>query len=185
MLTKHETRCYDAQLIGRFEEYILKHHQSWFKFAKKAGHGVKKIHDLLLVTGCDVTADYSMFAFSQNDRELNIEFEISTSKAVSASATWGRWRCHSPHVHRNCGPRRAGEVDDTPALDQCVFIRALRVYRRPFPRLRAAAAPQDLGSPEPPEEGSAASAVWEDCEQDDGQHSLHPPFLPFYSCFSQ
>lgn len=178
LVTKYETQCQDAQLMKRFKDYILAHHRSWLRFARDKGHDVEGIEKLLLVTGHDSTADFSMLAFSHNNQRRTVEFELGAANIASASASWGRWKYHFPRVHEHSGPRRDGSpaVDETGEVvqDQCVFVRALRIYRRAkffSPKaLQAAAGYHDPGSQPPPEDTNAASVYSIPPESDAGEH---------------
>lgn len=159
LLTKHDTICEDAQLMKRFKDYILKHHRSWLQFARDKGHDVEDTEQLLLVTGHDSTADFSMLAFAQNNQRRKVEFELSVPNVASASASWGRWKYQFPRVHEHHGPYRPASLPrlsvQEVVRDQCIFVRAFRVYRRwkllPS-RIKAAAGPANPGLDPPPEE---------------------------------
>lgn len=109
-----------------------------------------------------------MLAFSQNNERRKLEFQLSGSDIVSSSASWGRWKYQSSRVYEHCGPRSANLPSATSSTtettyDQCVFIRALRVYRRnkllPLRILKAAADHWNLDPGFPPEDGAAVTTA--------------------------
>lgn len=161
LVTKHKTFRDNAERIDHFKQYILRNYKAWSIFAGEQGHGID-VEDLILVTGRDMTEDFSMVAFSQNEGRIEMQFEAGASKLGSASfSAWGSWLCELP-VFENWGPQERvphvpnesnadvgyGMESDTPKYQQCVFLRGYRIYRmaRIFPRvLRAGAGPHDLG----------------------------------------
>ncbi|PSR94669.1 hypothetical protein PHLCEN_2v4401 [Hermanssonia centrifuga] len=153
LATKYETRCVDAQQLGTFRKYILAHYKSWFQFANcpDHDHGID-VEDLLFVTGCDMTADFSMLAFKHNKEGQQVRFELGAASIASASASWGTWQCQSPLTYENWGPQTleddAGVPLDGQKYDQCIFLRAFGVARRAWilPKvIKANAGPHDPG----------------------------------------
>ena len=98
LVTKHLTQCEDVQLAGNFEKYTKDHYDSWVTFARETGHGsdIKPV----LVTGVDITRDFAMISYSNNDDNLTSEF---TTSAPGVGSVWGTWRTPGS-VHTNCGP---------------------------------------------------------------------------------
>ena len=144
-----------------FEEYTKKHYDSWVKFSSKHGSDVKPI----IIAGVDMTRDFAMIAYANNNAQLSSEFTISVPLAASASASvWGTWRTDGL-VHTNCGPQvcTPPPSPDTSVLlpagpahadtiqteyNQCVFVRYYTVRKRAliFPKvIKGAAGPHDLG----------------------------------------
>ena len=160
LVTKYPTYKEDVQREQIFEEYTKRHYDSWVAFAREIGYGndVKPV----LVTGVDMTRDFTMMSYSDNDDDLTAEF---TTSAPGVASAWGTWRTTGV-VHTSCGPQPchppspAQTVDSTSSgnsgmeivsdeYNQCVFIRYYTVRKRAlvFPTvIRAAAGPHDLGS---------------------------------------
>ena len=167
-MTKHLTHGEDIQRERTFEEYTKQHFDSWVAFARETGHGndVKPV----LVTGVDMTRDFAMISYSDNDGDvLTVEF---TTSAPGASA-WGTWQT-TGMVYTNRGPQlrrpppptqitdpmSSGDSHTETVLDednQCVFVRYYTVRKRlGIPRvIRAAAGPHDLGPGDRNDEGSS------------------------------
>lgn len=132
LVTKHETFCRDAQLRGRFAKFIINHHKEWVKFANEVGHGVDP-EELILVTGCDMTSEFSMLAFAKNERERQITLEVNTGAVQLGGANLGlrTLSAHSPLIFRNRGPYLSpGQETVDMQNSQCVFVRGYRLYRR-------------------------------------------------------
>lgn len=181
LVTKHSTYRSDAQLDGRFKKYIIRNFRSWEAFAIASGHDVA-VEDLILVTGVDMTADFSMLAFRECDDQLSVSFKgYAHGVASLGMSAWGSWVCEYP-VFENWGPQktqpetssssssRAQEgSSESPEYKQCVFLRGYRVYRRAriFPSaLKAGAGPHDLGSGDKHDtEDSACAANYDSDEQ--------------------
>ena len=161
MVTKFPTYREDAQHRSVFEEYTKKHYDSWVKFSSKHGSDVKPV----IIAGVDMTRDFAMISYANNNAQLSSEFTISVPLAASASASvWGTWRTDGL-VHTNCGPQvcTPPPSSDTSVLlptgsaradtirreyNQCVFIRYYTVRKRAlmFPKvIKGAAGPHDLG----------------------------------------
>jgi len=158
LVTKYRTYREDVQLAGNFEKYTKNHYDSWVTFARETGHGsdIKPI----LVTGVDMTKDFAMMSYSNNDDTLTSEF---TTSAPGVGSVWGTWRT-SGSVYTNCGPHLSCPPSPTQTVDstspgtdhaettpdecnQCVFVRYYTVRKRlGIPRvIKAAAGPHDLG----------------------------------------
>jgi len=158
LLTKYSTYREDVQLEGNFEGYTKENYESWVAFARERGHpsNIKPV----LVTGVDVTRDFSMMAYSNNGNGLVVEFRIS---APGVAPPWGTW-LKAGLVYTNCGPHPRYPPSATQAADlasssgshtvtvadeytQCVFVRYYTVRKRlRIPRvIKAAADPHDLG----------------------------------------
>ena len=139
LITKDYTHREDVQREGTFKRYTKRHYDSWVTFAQERGHGggVRPI----LVTGVDLTKEFAMFAYSDNQTPLECEFSVHgpTFGSASVSPTWGSWRTRGL-VHTNCGPnstwgnRSSDEsaVPKTNEYDQCVFIRYYTVRKNAF-----------------------------------------------------
>lgn len=156
LLTGHPTYREDVQLGRTFEEYTKAHYDSWVTFARERGHpdDIKPI----LVTGVDMTREFAMLSYSNEDEELMAEFTIS---APGISSPWGTWRTPGV-IHTNCGPQLCRPPPARPAgatssgdshtetvsdeYNQCVFVRYYTVRKRlGIPRvIKAAAGPHNL-----------------------------------------
>lgn len=162
LVTKHRTYREDITHRAVFGLYTKEHYDSWIKFSLKHGSDIKPI----LVTGVDLTRDFAMIAYSDNNASLSSEFTISVPLAASVSASvWGTWRTEGL-VHTNCGPQvctpptstnmsvipSTGSAQADPTRDgynQCLFIRGYTMRKRVpgFPGLvlKGQAGPHDLG----------------------------------------
>ena len=160
LLTKHLTHREDIQRERTFEEYTKEHYDSWVAFARETGHGndIKPV----LVTGVDMTRDFAMMSYSNNDGGPGLTAEFTTS-APDAPA-WGTWQTTGV-AHTNCGPQpyrllsptraaystssgNSHPETDSDEYTQCVFIRYYTMRKRlGIPRvIKAAAGPHDLSS---------------------------------------
>ena len=148
LLTKYPTYREDIQRERTFEEYTKEHYDSWVAFARERGHpnDVKPV----LVTGVDLTRDFAMLSYSNDDDDLRAQFTASDLGVVSP---WGTWDVPGA-VDTNCGPQLCRPpsgyshmVTISDEYDQCVFVRYYTLRRRlGIPRvIRAAAGPHDIG----------------------------------------
>jgi len=147
LLTKHPTYREDVQRERTFEEYTKEHYDSWVAFARERGHpnDVKPV----LVTGVDMTRDFAMLSYSNDDGDLRAQFTASDPGVVSP---WGTWDVPGM-VDTNCGPQLCRPPSDCSHVgtvsneyDQCIFVRYYTMRRRlGIPRvIRAAAGPHDI-----------------------------------------
>jgi hypothetical protein len=165
-VTKYKTYKEDTLLESAFEAYTKRHYETWVKFArdKQYGNDIQPV----LVSGFDMTRDFAMAAYSNEDTSLEADLTITVPTLASASASiWVAWRTRcSPHT--NYGPQhcipplreqaadpsssRLAEAGSIPnGFNQSVFIRYYTMRPRKlmpmFPKvIRAGAGPHDLGS---------------------------------------
>ena len=186
LLTKHETYSEDIQRERTFEEYTKEHYGSWVAFARETGHGndIKPV----LVTGVDMTRDFAMISYSNNDGDLASEFSISVPGVASA---WGIWRTTGV-IYKNCGPqprrpRYLAQTADLTSSDsshtettldefnQCVFVRYYTMRKRlGIPRvIKAAAGPHDLS---PGDRDDEESPLEVQCNSDSGSDTVSSLF---------
>lgn len=137
LATKYQTHRMDALVDCAFEKYTKRHYQSWVRFACDKGIG-NDVHPVL-VSGFDLTRDFAMVAYSDDNSSLGADLTIAVPTPASASTPpWGTWhtRC-SPHTnegpleHNLLPPERAAEpppqsveAGNIPReFNQCVFLR--------------------------------------------------------------
>jgi hypothetical protein len=185
-MTKHQTYREDLQLDRFLKHSFTKHYRSWLAFAHEQGHDVQ-LADLILVTGVDLTKDFSMLAFEHAGADFSAEFKVDAPQVMSASASaWGSWRTMTS-VHKNWGPQEllppslarltipAAAHQDQPGtiLDdycQCVFVRGYRMRERRllWPKvMKAAAEPRDGDDGDTDRERENPDLGHEHLEEDD------------------
>lgn len=118
LVTRHKTHRKDSpgDLERSFEEYIKLHYKSWIEFAR---HQLRpQDTKLVLVSGFDVTKDFSMVSYShEGDVYPRHSFTISKPMFPSTSREFrGEWS-FDRMTHFNDARRVS------PAFDQCVFVR--------------------------------------------------------------
>jgi hypothetical protein len=62
-----------------FGEWMVKHIDRWFAFARQLELGVEKMEEIILVTGCDRTRSWTNVAFlgGQDDAEATFGVKVS------------------------------------------------------------------------------------------------------------
>jgi len=205
LFTRYRTNKEDAQRESTFKAYTKRHYASWVTFAEDTGHGdnIKPV----IVTGVDVTKDFSMMVYSNNGDSFTSRLSIPPAGSPSG-LTWTTSYTDGV-VHTNCGPQPRNPLPPTQSTDpipsgnaaeietvldeynQCLFIRGytMRKRARVFPGVtRAAAGSHDLGpggrDVEDPSEVGARSDS--DSESDIVIHNTisvrpHYAFLPILS----
>ena len=186
LITNHPTYREDIERERErhFEIYTKKHFDSWVDFAREIGHGedIKPV----LVTGVDLTKEFSSIAYSDNRTHMECEFSVGAPAVGSASMpAWGSWSTPGL-VHTNCGPtqgsaQRYRGTDESPFSgpvsvipedhNQCVFIRYYTIRKKlSIPLLLEAWAGSHQLPEENVEEGDAEVTVVE--ISDDGDEEI-------------
>ena len=161
-MTRYQAYREDTLKKSAFKRYIRKHYDSWVTFARDQDYGddVKPV----LVSGVDMTKDFAMAAYSNDDASLEADLSISVPMLASASASFYTAESTSGSTHTNHGPQQcirpssaqirdaSSESTSTGAIsddyDQCVFVRYYTIRRRMglFPKvIRAGGGPHDPG----------------------------------------
>ncbi|KAH8117720.1 hypothetical protein DFH11DRAFT_854157 [Phellopilus nigrolimitatus] len=147
LITKNFIKCEDAVRMKAMKDYIGKNCDSWHKFAISEGRDIQ-LHDLILVTGCDLTTDWAMATFNERSSGVEVSFEVGGPVASAGFSIWGEWSSTVDIPYR-CGPILTNSALKSPLTEQfnqCVFIRGFRKARRLpwFKKLYAAAEPKDF-----------------------------------------
>jgi hypothetical protein len=157
----------DTVARGTFGQWIIKHIDRWFAFARRLGLGIEQMEDIILVTGFHRARSWANVAFLEGQDEARVSFGVDVVDADGPDVDV-RWQFAPEHIqgavwsrgpggqvcHRAiCGDQQkrrtaSGVIffyaqQNLPA-NQCVFLRGFRVARilRIFPkRLVAAAGP--------------------------------------------
>ena len=79
-----------------FEEYIRDHVDSWLAFARRYRFDVKRMEDLILVTGCTLTTSWGMAAFVDNASDAEVSLRTQTHSGDGATFDW---RVNRPAVY--------------------------------------------------------------------------------------
>lgn len=137
LITNYETYRVDAQVESPFEEYTKRHYKSWVAFGRDKGYA----NDVrpILITGFDVTRDFEMVAYS--DEDTSVKYDVVTQDPTLGPVTTSfrsveRIRC-SPHTQKGpweLGPLPPDRVIEFPSenakegdipddFNQCIFVR--------------------------------------------------------------
>ena len=83
-MTKSRTYIKDTQAKSRFEDYATKHRDSWHEYASSEGMP-RDVHPIL-VTGFDVTGDFTMMAYSNRDEshETSLTIDVPITPALGS-----------------------------------------------------------------------------------------------------
>jgi len=166
LVTRHPTYCEDSLLDSAFEEYTVRHYESWVAFARYKQYG-NNVHPVL-VSGVDMTRDFAMVAYSNRSTFQEPGQTIAVPMFASASGSFrGTWRTRCL-AHTNHGPQQSSppphqlaiytsfpmqpgdERSTTSGFVQCVFVRYYTMRSKGplalFPKvIRASGGPHDLG----------------------------------------
>ena len=126
LVTTHATYRKDSLHQSTFQTHIKKNYLSWIRFA----HDQQMLMDdgyLILVTGFDVTKDFSMVSYQHGPSGISFETGITARERMfhsTSSDSLGWWR-FGREPYSNDGS------SDT--YNQCVFIRYYTMRHRRFP----------------------------------------------------
>jgi len=157
-VTRHLTRPQDmdTKLEAEFETYIKRHYESWVDFACDKRGGEKDFR-LVLVSGFDITRDFSTVSYAKRKDDLKAgSVHPARMFASTPPGFQGEWRAFSP-PNINDGPKlpppkQGGAETIFYRSSQCVFIRYYTMRLRkwfPFgPKavVRAGGGPPGAGS---------------------------------------
>lgn len=92
----------------RLEGYMLQSYRSWFTFIHDILGCQVTLGDIILVTGCDLTADWATETFVEKSSQFKFEFKVGDPAmlASGSAAAWGTWQS-SINVPSRCGPSRS------------------------------------------------------------------------------
>lgn len=165
LVIKHPAYREDTRSEKNLKDYMLQHYRSWIAFFRdNLGYDVA-LQDIILVTGCDLTADWEMATFNERTTQCDIEFKVGDPAfgPSGSSAFWGTWQSsiHAPHRCGPCptqppvSPNDPSTVDNAisqedgpdkgPKYNQCIFLRGFRVRER---KLLAPQVIQDAAEPQ-------------------------------------
>ena len=157
MVRRYEAYREDTIETSAFKQYTKKHYESWVTFAERYGD-VKPV----LVSGFDVTKDWAITAYSNNDTSIESDLSISVPMLGSTSESFCVTKSTTGSPYFTCGPRRCVPPSsvqshymsstkstgaDSDDYNQCVFIRYYTMRKRMglFPKvIKGSAGPHDL-----------------------------------------
>ncbi|KAJ7284464.1 hypothetical protein C8J57DRAFT_693247 [Mycena rebaudengoi] len=150
----------EAQARQAFESYTLRNFPNWYEFANNVLFRGVKNGDIMLITGCDKTAEWASAVFDERSRNAGISLIADVGPVASAELTLtGRWESSTSVQHRS------GPIYDDPELvkfDQAIFIRGYKVLERKIraPKIiRAEAEPRPPSVGEDSDDSSATSST--------------------------
>ena len=67
--------------MGELGNYMLKHIEEWFKFARSLGMGIARREDLILVTGRHLAKSWANIVFKK-DRDVTFEVRVTGDSQI-------------------------------------------------------------------------------------------------------
>jgi hypothetical protein len=71
-----------------FEDYIRDHVDTWFSLASRHGLGVKRMEDLILITGCTLVTSWGVAAFLDDTQDSEVLLRSQAFNDSEASFDW-------------------------------------------------------------------------------------------------
>ena len=79
------TRRENTLAQGDFGEWMLKHIDRWFAFARRLGLGIEQMEEIILVTGCDRTRSWTNVAFLGSQLDAHVSFGVNAVDGLNNS----------------------------------------------------------------------------------------------------
>ncbi|EJD01902.1 uncharacterized protein FOMMEDRAFT_29043 [Fomitiporia mediterranea MF3/22] len=168
LVIRHPAYREDVLQETALEACLLKNYNSWLVFIRDDLERRITLRDIVLVTGCDLTADWATAVFVEKSTQCEVEFKACDPASLTTGSVgfWGTWQS-SVNVPHRCGPcpvqppstpstrhtiEPVQQLNTDPLLvepnyNQCIFLRGFRVQDRRVlsPKIiKAAAEPKDL-----------------------------------------
>jgi hypothetical protein len=99
-----EARREDTLAKGDFGQWMLKHIDRWFAFARGLGLGIEQMEELVLVTGYDRTKSWMNVAFLGNQVDARVSFRVDVDDR-DASINFRHSPQHVQGAVLNKGPK--------------------------------------------------------------------------------
>ena len=131
LLTKYRTTIEFARSRLQLEAHMLSNWKSWLSFSQANGYPAR-LQDLLLVWQCMLTGDWANIAWDTVESEAGIDFHVQIPGVVDTGLNlWGSWG-NEISAPAHSGPCRDSQIAQgvEPALDQCIFLKYIRLVPR-------------------------------------------------------
>ena len=145
-----------------FREHMLKYHQQWYNFAIHELHRDIKLHELILVTGCDPTRQWETATYFRNNQNINAALGARADPIAGANFSLSaEWRVNQTEPTRRGPPwalnqqplqNSEGSQNERGHLDNTEYIFIRGVYVKD--RTRRSVGYDDLGKYSPEEDGA-------------------------------
>ncbi len=190
LMTKYPAKRQDAECELDLGKYMLLNYETWLLFLRDdLGRNIQ-LCDLVLVTGCNLTADWATATFLESSDNASISFAVGDSSIGLAPISLSNSSQYSVYVPHKFGPDsstlRLPQDNSEPNRNQCIFIRSFRVKKNPIWKLRiikASSRPHQLDktddnmNPVAPASSSTAPSDELELDSDDDIMYDHVSFL--------
>jgi hypothetical protein len=78
----------DTRARGNFGDWMIKHIDSWFTFARGLGLGIEQMEEIILVTGLHLTKSWANLAFFEGQSRGQASLGFNVVHAPDSSITW-------------------------------------------------------------------------------------------------
>ncbi|KLO19648.1 hypothetical protein SCHPADRAFT_52855 [Schizopora paradoxa] len=131
LITRYRATIDRARHYPALEQHFAAYTLSYFDVAQSRMLPVKRLNDIILVTGRVMTGDWATLAFRRESQEfegsMSFSFNSGAITLNGSASIWGKWdeNVNFPKRH---GPTRPQVIRDEeePHFDQCIFIETLR-----------------------------------------------------------
>jgi hypothetical protein len=83
-----DARREDTQAMGDFRDWIVRHIDRWFAFARDLGLGIERMEEIILVTGCDHTRSWTNVAFFGDQYNAQASFGVRVFYGPPLCINW-------------------------------------------------------------------------------------------------
>lgn len=105
LIIKNEAFRQDASKGFQHElgNMMKRNYVQWHSFAKSKCGSQFELSELVLVTGCDLTKEWTTATFNEEKTEFNATFTVQAPPVTITGGLWGEWES-SVHFPRRSGP---------------------------------------------------------------------------------
>jgi hypothetical protein len=87
-----------------FGQWMIKHIDCWFAFARQLGLGIEQMEDIVLVTGCHRTMSWANVAFLEGHTDAQASFAVEVVRDPAKTIKWQFFPFHARGAMCSWGP---------------------------------------------------------------------------------
>lgn len=134
LITKYSSKVEKSMFPHVLKEHFMTNCLSLLDYALREELPINELHDIVLVTGRVMTADWATIVFNEQTQGTKVSFDIKAATLTASGSIWGKWSQHVSFPKRH-GPLRiepgaGGVVERDEERNQCIFIDTCRVSHR-------------------------------------------------------
>jgi hypothetical protein len=93
-----------------FGNWMIRHIDSWFAFARRLGLGIEQMEEIILVTGCHRTRSWANVTFLEGHTDAQASFKIKEEHDPATGVKWQFSPLSAQGAMCNWGPEEVCQV---------------------------------------------------------------------------